>query len=75
MDEQAKEMALNEIRVMASIDHPNICAFHEAFVDMGAKSLCLTMAYADGADLGKKIGALREEKKFMKEKEIWTIFI
>ena len=68
-------MALNEIRVMASIDHPNICPFHEAFVDMQSKSLCFTMAYSDGGDLKGKLEQVREQKKFMKEKEIWTTFI
>jgi NIMA (never in mitosis gene a)-related kinase len=28
-----QENALNEVRILASIEHKNICAYYEAFVD------------------------------------------
>jgi NIMA (never in mitosis gene a)-related kinase len=33
--EKEKENALNEVRILASIDHPNIIAYKEAFFDEG----------------------------------------
>ena len=34
-----KENALNEIRILASIRHPNVISYKEAFVDEQTKSL------------------------------------
>ena len=33
LSEKEKENALNEVRILASVKHKSICAFHEAFVD------------------------------------------
>lgn len=39
MSPKEKENALNEIRILASIRHPNITSYKEAFFDEGSKSL------------------------------------
>jgi len=46
---------LNEIRILASIQHPNIISFKESFIDKRSKDLCLIMEYAGGGDLQAKI--------------------
>ena len=46
--------ALNEVRILASIKHPHIVAYKDAFVDQD-KYLCIVMEYADGGDLYQKI--------------------
>jgi len=33
LSDKEKENALNEVRILASVDHPGICSYHEAFVD------------------------------------------
>ena len=33
LNEKEKENALNEVRILASIDHPNIVAYKEAFFE------------------------------------------
>ena len=33
LSEKEKENALNEVRILASLDHPNIIAYKEAFID------------------------------------------
>jgi NIMA (never in mitosis gene a)-related kinase len=33
LSEKEKENALNEVRILASIQHKNICSYHEAFID------------------------------------------
>ena len=43
--------AINEIRILASIDHPNIIAYREAFYDNASQSLCIVMQHADKGDL------------------------
>lgn len=59
---------------MASIEHPNIIAYKEAFFDESSQTLCIVMEYADGGDLQSKINSLKKDAKFMKEEEIWSVF-
>ena len=33
LSDKEKENALNEVRILASIQHTNICSYHEAFMD------------------------------------------
>lgn len=33
LSDKEKENALNEVRILASIQHRSICAYHEAFMD------------------------------------------
>jgi len=51
LTEKEKENALNEVRILASIDHPNVIGFKEAFIDEASSCLCLVMEYADNGDL------------------------
>ena len=39
LSEKEKENALNEVRILASIQHPSIVAYHEAFIDEPSQSL------------------------------------
>lgn len=39
LSEKEKENALNEVRILASIKHENICAYHQAFIDEASHSL------------------------------------
>ena len=41
-----KENALNEVRILASIDHPNIISYKNTFFDEISNSLCVVMEYA-----------------------------
>ena len=46
-----KENALNEVRILASISHPNIAAYKEAFFEEKTNMLCIVMEYCDNGDL------------------------
>ena len=39
LKEKEKENSINEVRILASLDHPNIIGYKEAFVDPGTNSL------------------------------------
>ena len=39
LSEREKENALNEVRILASINHPNVIAYKEAFIDEASSSL------------------------------------
>lgn len=41
-----KENALNEIRILASIDSPSIISYKDAFFDDSINVLCIVMEYA-----------------------------
>lgn len=46
-----KENALNEVRILASINCPSIIAYKEAFFEDSSTSLCIVMEFADSGDL------------------------
>ena len=51
LTEKEKENALNEVRILASINHPNVIAYKEAFFDDYSSSLCTVMEHAAIGDL------------------------
>ena len=53
--EREKDNAVNEVRYLASIDHPNVIKYHAAFIDQETSSLYLVMEYANCGDLQKRI--------------------
>jgi NIMA (never in mitosis gene a)-related kinase len=75
LSEKEKENALNEVRILASLEHPNIIAYKEAFFEESTQILCIVMEYADGGDLQSRISALKKVGSFMGEDEIWSIFL
>jgi NIMA (never in mitosis gene a)-related kinase len=46
-----KSNALNEIRILASLDSPYIVSYMDAFYDDKSSSLCIIMDFAGGGDL------------------------
>lgn len=73
LDEEDKLAALNEIRILASINHKNIIQYKEAFFEQSTGHLCIVMELADSGDLKQKISQAREMKQFFKEAKIWYI--
>lgn len=55
MKEKEKENALNEVRILASISHPNIVNYRDAFFDDRTQTLCVVMELADAGDIQKRI--------------------
>jgi NIMA (never in mitosis gene a)-related kinase len=55
LSEKEKENALNEVRILASIRHPNIASYKEAFFEESTNCLCIVMEYCDNGDLQTKI--------------------
>lgn len=59
---------------MASIQHPNVIAYKEAFFEESSQTLCIVMEFADGGDLQSKITKLKKDGKLMKEEDVWSLF-
>lgn len=51
LSDKEKENAINEVRILASIKHPNIISYKEAFADKQSESLCIVMELVDMGDL------------------------
>ena len=75
LTDKEKDNALNEIRILASIDHPNVIGYKDAFIDEPSSSLCLVMEYADNGDVFQKICTYQKRETYIKEKKIWYVFI
>ena len=55
LSQKEKENALNEVRILASIQAPYIVAYKEAFFEDSSATLCLVMEFADDGDLYQRI--------------------
>lgn len=62
---------MNEIRLMASIKHPNVIEYKESFID--DHKLCLVMEYCDGGDLSQVIARHSKKGTQMDTNEILSI--
>ena len=51
LSSKEKENALNEVRILASISHPNVIGYKEAFFEDTTICLCIVMENADGGDM------------------------
>jgi serine/threonine protein kinase len=71
LTEREKQNALNEVRILASINHPNIIGYKEAFFEESTSSLCIVMEFADGGDLLQMISNHKKAGTFFSEKDIW----
>lgn len=86
LSDKEKDNAINEVRILASIRHPNIIQYKEAFMDKGSESLCIVMELVDMGDLygqilknlkrqGSSIPQAELEYEGLKEEFIWRVFI
>jgi len=71
LNDKEKENALNEIRILASLSHPNIIGYKEAFFDEPSKTINIVMEYADDGDIDKKIKDNLKKRNFFTEDTIW----
>jgi len=75
LSEKEKINALNEVRILASIENAFVIGYKEAFFDDSSSSLCIVMEYADGGDLYNKIMDHKKHKTDFQEHEIWNALI
>eukprot|EP00347_Sterkiella_histriomuscorum_P019924 403339782 len=75
LSQKERENALNEVRILASIQHPNVVGYKEAFLEEQEKYLCIIMEYADDGDLYQKIIEHQRNSTLFDEDTIWRYFI
>jgi NIMA (never in mitosis gene a)-related kinase len=64
---------VNEIRILASLNHVNVVGYKEAFME--GKYLCIFMEFADSGDLMGKIEEFKRKGVNFPEDRAWKIFI
>ncbi|CAE1157357.1 Serine/threonine-protein kinase nekl-2,Serine/threonine-protein kinase Nek8,Serine/threonine-protein kinase Nek3,Serine/threonine-protein kinase Nek1,Serine/threonine-protein kinase Nek5,Serine/threonine-protein kinase Nek2,Probable serine/threonine-protein kinase nek3,Serine/threonine-protein kinase Nek4 [Acanthosepion pharaonis] len=64
-----RQMALNEVKLLAMLDHPNIISYYDSFEEDGI--LMIEMEYADGGTLAQ---FLANRDKALEERDILLIF-
>ena len=75
LSEKEKQNAVNEVRILASINHINIVAYKEAFFDDASSSLIIVMEFAQGGDLLGKVEKHQSRRSKFTEKELWSYMI
>jgi NIMA (never in mitosis gene a)-related kinase len=63
LSSKEKENALNEVRILASISHPNVIGYKEAFFEDSTNCLCIVMENADGGDVLQLINSKKRLKQ------------
>ena len=75
LDNKEKEAALNEVRILASLNHPNIIGYKDAFYDEPSKTLNIVMEYADDGDIAHKIKENLKRRLRFEESTLWEWII
>ena len=75
LDKKEIEAALNEARILASLSHPNIIGYKDAFYDENSRTLNIVMEYADDGDISHKIQDNLKRRLRFEESTIWEWII
>ena len=70
LTEKEKENALNEVRILASIDEPNVISYKEAFIDDPSSCLCLVMEIM--VTYTKKFVTIKNVRPILKKRKFGT---
>lgn len=73
LNAKEKDNALNEVRLLASIDAPNVISYKTAFFQETGNTLCILMEYADGGDLAGLVQKKKQNKFRFSENFIWQV--
>ena len=75
LNKKEQENSVNEVRILASVNHPNVIGYKETFWDDQNNTLNIVMEYADDGDLETKIKKMKKNCGFFDEQLIWSYSI
>jgi NIMA (never in mitosis gene a)-related kinase len=75
LSEKEKDNALNEVRILASVEHINVIGYKEAFFEKQTGNLCIVMELCDNGDLLQAIEKHKKNKSKFTEKQVLHMFI
>jgi NIMA (never in mitosis gene a)-related kinase len=67
LTQKEKENAVNEIRILASINHVNVIGYKEAFFENSTDQLCIVMEMANDGDLLQHITKMKKSRTRLSE--------
>jgi NIMA (never in mitosis gene a)-related kinase len=75
LTDKEKNNALNEVRILASLNHPNIIKYRDAFYTEDTETLNIVMDFATKGDLNRLIETHKREKTNIPEEDIWKVLV
>ena len=75
LTKKEQQNSVNEVRILASVSHPNVIGYREAFWDDNAQTLNIVMEYADDGDLQTKIHQMKKNNGVFEEETVWSYAI
>lgn len=75
LSDKEKQNALNEVRILASIQSSFVIMYKDAFYDEAEQCLGIVMEFADKGDLYQKICEFKKAGVYFEESDIFRIFI
>lgn len=72
MTPKEREESINEVRLLASISHPNVLKFCEAFIQSDQLYIVTELA---AQDLDSRLAAKRRTGSWLREETVWAYFI
>ena len=75
LSQKEKESALNEVRLLYSLNNPNIIFYYDGFYDEPTRSLNIIMEFAEDGDISGKIKELQMKREQFSEETIWNWII
>jgi len=75
LSDKEKQNAMNEIRLLASVQHENIISYKDAFFDEETRCLCIVTELADRGDLMQDIVKCQKERSHLREGDIFRFLI
>ena len=73
ISEKNIDNCLNEIRILAGIQHPWIIGYKDSFYEEEEKIMNIVMEYCEKGDLWKKIQKKKEQATRFLEDDLWEI--
>ena len=75
LTKKEQQNSVNEVRILASVSHPNVIGYREAFWDDNNQTLNIVMEYADDGDLQTKIHQMKRNNGIFEEETVWSYAI
>ena len=72
IDEKSREKCLKEVRLLQSLDHPNIIRYMDSFIN--ENDLVIVVEWAAAGDLKRQLRKAQERDVGFEERIIWKYF-
>ena len=71
LSDKEKRNALNEVKILSTVNSPYVISYKEAFFDDDSDSLCIVMEFASGGDLYQRV----RQGRPLSEDFIWQVIV